>query len=313
MYYPYFRGKTYELICIRENADLMASAKFVPIIEPVRESLGGLRRALDAVEEAGGQAVLVMNPRYGDWSDDSSEIRELAMERAKSSSVLPGILLDERTTVDDAIQLGGLSNGTSVAIVHAGYSDARRLADELRPLSSQITHVFLEDQCSRLYRRQFDGANRILLRDGFKRRKNKDYPSVESFSDLHVTYEEDKMDGFGDFLVVGDEYSETGGPAYAVAIHLTFIDPDRLNEMLIYHFKSDSISSPKNPGGKFKEALKKLVGCFADGGSNICETEAMKVFITLHEKEHFPGLGTVKKLSMNHHIETLAMFLGAGS
>ena len=30
------------------------------------------------------------------------------------------------------------------------------------------------------------------------------------------------MDGFGDFLIVGDDYSDTGGPAYAVAIHLTF-------------------------------------------------------------------------------------------
>jgi hypothetical protein len=31
------------------------------------------------------------------------------------------------------------------------------------------------------------------------------------------------MDGFGDFLIVGDDYSESGGPAYAIAIHLTFI------------------------------------------------------------------------------------------
>ena len=39
------------------------------------------------------------------------------------------------------------------------------------------------------------------------------------------------MDGFGDFLIVGEDYSEAGGPACAVAIHLTFIDPDQNNSM----------------------------------------------------------------------------------
>lgn len=37
MYYPYFRGKQYELITIRENAQRMADSTFVPVIEPVSE------------------------------------------------------------------------------------------------------------------------------------------------------------------------------------------------------------------------------------------------------------------------------------
>jgi hypothetical protein len=36
------------------------------------------------------------------------------------------------------------------------------------------------------------------------------------------------------------------------------------------------------------------------------ESDAVEEFRWLHEKRHFPGLGYVKKLSMNHHIETLA-------
>ena len=44
MYFPYFRGKQYELVTIRETAELMAKSKFVPIIEPVKESLRGLER-----------------------------------------------------------------------------------------------------------------------------------------------------------------------------------------------------------------------------------------------------------------------------
>ncbi|MBS1982831.1 MAG: sce7725 family protein, partial [Bdellovibrionales bacterium] len=44
VYHPYFRGKQYELITIRENASVLAASKFVPIIEPVKEALNGLER-----------------------------------------------------------------------------------------------------------------------------------------------------------------------------------------------------------------------------------------------------------------------------
>jgi len=39
MYYPYFRGKQYDLITIRENAERMSRANIFPIIEPVITSL----------------------------------------------------------------------------------------------------------------------------------------------------------------------------------------------------------------------------------------------------------------------------------
>ena len=93
--------------------------------------------------------------------------------------------------------------------------------------------------CGKLYQKHFKGAKRVLLRDGFERMRNADYVLVTPFSDLHATFGDEDMDGFGDFLIVGDEYRESGGPAYAVAIHLTFIDPDQDNAMQIYHFVSD--------------------------------------------------------------------------
>ena len=40
MYYPYFRGKQFELMTIRETAKLMAERGFCPIIEPVRDHQG---------------------------------------------------------------------------------------------------------------------------------------------------------------------------------------------------------------------------------------------------------------------------------
>ena len=46
--------------------------------------------------------------------------------------------------------------------------------------------------------------------------KNSDYPDNEQFQN-YITYKLEGMNGFGDFLIVGDDYSESGGPAYAVS------------------------------------------------------------------------------------------------
>ena len=53
MYHPYFRGKQFELVTIRETAKMLAENNFTPIIEPVRESLAGLKKSVDAIKKAG--------------------------------------------------------------------------------------------------------------------------------------------------------------------------------------------------------------------------------------------------------------------
>jgi len=93
-----------------------------------------------------------------------------------------------------------------------------------------------------------------------------------------------------------------------VAIHLTFIDPDQDDAMFIYHFVSTRQDTPTDPAGKFAEALAKLVRKLDSGTSSLLPTSAVNEFRQLHANGHFPGLGYVKKLSMKHHIETLADF-----
>jgi hypothetical protein len=174
----------------------------------------------------------------------------------------------------------------------------------------QQCHVFLDRFCGKLYQRHFKGAHRVLVRDGFEKRRNRDYAEtpLEPFSDLHATFRDEGMDGFGDFLIVGDDFSESGGPAYAVAIHLTFIDPDQDDAMQIHHFVSERQDTPKDPAGKFAEALNKMIETLDEPRSKVLESAAVKEFRELHKAGHFPGLGYVKKLSMNHHIETLAAY-----
>lgn len=309
MYYPYFRGKQYELITIRENAELLKQSGFVPIIEPVKEALGGLNKALSAIVEAEGDAVVIVNPYYGDHSYNPGNIRSFFQEELNDSpDISPGILLTEEITVDSAIELCTGFEDRTVTIIHAGFTEAKSLAEGLGDKKAEIRHIFLEDTCGKLYQKHFKDATRILLRDGFQKRINRKHPPVEFFSDLHATFEDEGMQGFGDFLIVGNDYSETGGPAYAVAIHLTFIDQNKDDEMHIHHFKSIRQDDPKDPAGKFAEALEELVEEFNKPEANILRTSAVNEFLDLHSRGHFPGLGYVKKLSMKHHIETLANY-----
>lgn len=310
MYHPYFRGKQFELITIREMAALLAEKNFVPVIEPVREALGGLKKTLSAVCAAGGRAIVIVNPYHGDHQQDGTSITGLLQEDfIGTDNISAGILLRNDMTVDEVMACNHDHAGHHPVLVHVGFTAPKALAVELENQMPSLTNVFVENHAKLLYRKHFDQSTRILVRDGFKRQRNADYMEMDEFSDLHVTYEDLGMAGFGDFLIVGDDYSEGGGPAYAVAIHLTFIDPDKDDVMYIYHFVSETKDTPTDPAGKFAQALAKLIAKLDSGTSHILETEAIKEFRDLHAKGHFPGLGYIKKLSMKHHIETLANYL----
>lgn len=308
MYHPYFRGKQFELITIRETADLLAKAKFTPIIEPVKETLGGLDRTLASICKAGGSAIVIVNPLHGDHSADGGGISTLLnASYLGKTSITAGILLRDDMSPDEAMDCYKKHKAHQPSFIHAGFTEPKGLVEKFGEELSKTKHVFLEDKCGKLYRKHFQGTNRVLIRDGFSRRKkNADHPPVEEFSDLHITYPDEGVDGFGDFLIVGNDYVEGGGPAYAVAIHLTFIDPEKDDVMFIYHFLSTTNDTPTDPAGKFGQALEKLVNKLDGGNSKLFESSAIKEFRDLSINGHFPGLGMIKKLSMKHHIETLA-------
>ncbi|MNM94638.1 hypothetical protein D3C81_1070490 [compost metagenome] len=221
-----------------------------------------------------------------------------------------GVLLTNETSTADALEICSTYPNHSLYFIHFGFTEPKALVEATQNWQRKVSHVFAEEYCGKLYQKHFSDDTRILLRNGFKRQANRKYPDVEPFSDLHATFRDEGVDGFGDFLIVGDEYSESGGPAYAVAIHLTFIDPEMDNAMYIYHFKSDRQDTPTDPAGKFYEALTKLIAKLEEPDTKILRTSAVEEFVELYNKKHFPGLGYIKKLSMKHHIEVLADYLG---
>ncbi len=164
-----------------------------------------------------------------------------------------------------------------------------------------VYNIFIGDP-SRRYKRYFKKKKILVIDDFPKEKKNSEYRKESFFSDLFISAKEEGYSaGYGDFSIVGDQYTETGGPAYAVAIHITYRKNE--DEIWVRHFLSDSNELPTNPAGKFGEALSKLAKAVKDKKIDIMETEALKTFLDLHSREHFPGLGFAKKLSMMHHLE----------
>ena len=159
MYYPYFRGKQYELITIRENANLLSDAGFIPIIEPVKESLSGLSRALNALVEANGNAILIVNPHHGDHTEDSEAINNLLVnEFADNKNIDVGIILTDELSAAEAIAKSQSYNGRNTTFIHSGYTDAPALVAALGDNLEDSRHVFLSNESGKLYRKHFRNA-----------------------------------------------------------------------------------------------------------------------------------------------------------
>lgn len=304
-YYPFFRGKQYELICLRENSRLIARHGFTPIIEPVKEAAGGLLRTIDALMRDQARFLIVANPSVGHHAPALPADFVQDVRRAMDGYAHGGWICQIQESEDLTTAAEWLRGHPNLSVLHQGTVAARDVVGVVRNEDgADRVHVFT-DNCSTRYRGAFTSSEKILLVDGFKKRKNADYPDVEMFSELPVTFRDLGSTGFGDYLIVGSEYSEGGGAAYAVAIHITYADAEDDGVIYVRHFKSDTNDTPTDPAGKFREALAKLIEYCAQRGSKIPATAAIREFQRLHELGHFPGLGYVKKLSMQHHLEIM--------
>lgn len=316
MYYPFIRGKQFELVMLREMAPRIAEWGFVPIIEPVKGNFPALKRALDKLIENDCRFILIANPSVGELKENNSslwsQIFDVHLLDYDNYSV--GLNLTANDSLEIAKNFFGAHNN-NIAVIHSGFSDGKGLSSLIEEKKPTITEqVFVEQHSSTLYRKHFKkGVPRVLVEDGFISRNNKEYPPSEPFSELYLTYDDMGCDAFGDFLIVGSDFKEGGGPAYAIAIHLTYADPDADNAIKIKHYVSVQVGTPKDPAGKFLEALRKLVDDVQIPGSPILQTIAVEEYLQLYEDKHFPGLGYAKKLSMQHHIELMAHLLDKGA
>ena len=147
---------------------------------------------------------------------------------------------------------------------------------------------------------------KVLTEDNFKKRpRNSDYKKNEDefFSEDHL-YCDGEYEGFSDYSIIGEEYSESGFAPYAVAIHIVYFDEEY--NLRVHHFVSDNNDDISDPAGKFYEALTRLHEWNRQHQLN---TLAMQQFEKIYNEQSYPGLGFVKRLSIMHHLELMGMYL----
>jgi len=306
MYFPYFYGKQFELMAIRESLDLLKTNKTIPIIEPVRDNLKALESAAKALCNNGIEHIVITNPDKGDFRPRrrGSVIEQLDCDIYRTDHCVPGYIIRDSENYGDIRAFFINNNERNVALIFYGDGAKDELLQLLEEYGARVKYnIFIDGRVSEKYQSSINpDAYKILIKDGFnKAKKNAEYPNDEFFSDIHLSYKSRGYYGFGDFTIVGGEFFESGGPAHAVAIHMTYLDHS--NIIRVAHFISDTNDNETNPQGKFREAVYKL----ANQGSSYInpQTDAFEEFKELSASGKYRGLGYVKKLSMKHHMEVV--------
>ena len=299
MYYPIFRGKLNELLALRELAILDIQKKFRPVIEPVKASFSPLIKTIEVLNANGIEPLIILNPSVGDLKDNFESIEKI-LSTTKNIKFIPTFIVEN--SIEDIEVL--IKNFTNYSLLLKGGLDKKIIDKSQSALLNFINSDISPGRLQKL-------KNVVLYGDFFKRQKrNADYPKESIFSELHTYYSEySNVVGFGDFSITGEEYSESGGPAYVVTIHVSYINNEKFDELYIRHYSSEPDGTPSNPGKKFLEALSHFMNAYNTNEVNFIETEGIRQFISLHKARHFPGLGQVKKISILHHTETINYYL----
>ena len=249
--------------------------------------------------------TIIVNPQVGTFTDIDAIFNVIRSSVGDKRNYQVGIIFHSRTNHNKAIEV--LQKYADIVpaltIIHNAafdnITDILALYQEHFEIKYNVINL---SATSKRYHRNFDENTRVELDDYFNAQtKNSDYLHVDesSFSEEHLYYKEEGFIGFSDYLSIGEEYSETGFLPYAVAIHLSYAEATT-NKIRVKHFVSNSNDDQSDIAGKFAEALDKLIAWCDEKGYN---SIAIPIFREYHLNGHFPGLGTLKKLSLMNHID----------
>ena len=149
MYYPYLRGKQFELIALREFADSYDNYKVMPIIEPVKMSFNSMALAISVMKNKGLKFALILNPQVGDIIGQSQ-----AIETGLAT------LLADRTAWSPAFIVNNINHNQIIThISNKNYQDVYLICnDNLDTSAASLAQIICE------YIKQFIGAQGIQFK-----------------------------------------------------------------------------------------------------------------------------------------------------
>jgi len=293
MYIPYFRGKQFDLLALKESVtDGLLPKGTVPLIEPVRDS-AYLRKTLKAFIENEREILVIDNPEVGQVQRGVARIHEIK-DLFESTYVTPVYLLNHSFNPAWIIQDDFV------------FLSKRYFKDILAEVSTYQPRYHIITDSARLRKAVHD--NRVLLTDPFTRLNHgADYLELEDefYSDDSKYFLEDGYIGYANYGIDGETYYDKGYPSRSIVLHILYLD--RYKSVRIKHFVSDSNDSAANPAGKFFEALKKLAEWHSRYKKEVPLTRGLEELLSYHERGAYPGTGIIKKLSVMHQLELYGM------
>ena len=227
MYFPYLRGKQYELLALKDFSQMSPNnAKIIPVIEPVKSQVNGLNSALEALRDNAMRFAVILNPKDGDFKKDRDndifpKLNTLQEDReswipAYFYKGYPDLLLSHAENHNFRHFMVVFPDGVNIH----NQEIARLLADE------KVEYVMLGNPSKVALTTLGQMGKKVILLDGHfePQTKNADYAlaSDEFFSDDFVSYKEKGFFGFSDYTALPKVFSEGGSLPYAIAIHLTY-------------------------------------------------------------------------------------------
>lgn len=316
MYFPYVRGRQYELLALRELVtNNLLGENIVPIVEPVKLSPTLVNMMAEFIK-ASHPISIIRNPAVGTFLSDYQKVKQDSKEATYRDK------FEEQYKDTNIIKSIIIQNGCHELLNYWGEHDIVKKQDMLVIATNRdwlwLYEKYFESEYPKfalipdesVFRRKIR-RNKVLLDDKFKKQeRNADYQDVtdEFFSDDHIYYTDDGFIGFSDYSIIGDEYSDSGFAPYAVAIHIVYFADDK--SLRVKHFVSDSNEDIANPALKFYQAVEKLAKWYRNEKPNIEMTFGLKAFLDHYDNQTYPGLGTVKKLALMHHLELMSKHLG---
>lgn len=310
MYYPYLRGKQFELIALREFAEANHDVEcIVPIIEPVRtidedsSSRGPLHKTVSTLNACGVGCAVVLNPCLGDFERPYSET--MILDNLSGTEYIPAFLMN------------GNAEAVRELIENHSLNDCMLIFSSTVDPEDQATNELLAADSVEYI---VGVKNKTLLRNLRSRRKkvislesrfnklsaNSEYrlKADERYSDDHTYFQDDHWDGFSDYCALPQEFMKSGAQPKSIAIHLTY--KKNAEEVWVHHFVSDS-EMMGNLQGKFAEACKK-VSDFFEGKE---KTAAINALLEYYSESKYPGLGMLKKITIANHLELIYKLLSS--
>lgn len=314
MYYPYLRGKQYELLALRDFSSANKNCqKIIPIVEPVKSQMNGLNMAISAMLANGMKFAIILNPMDGDFKHpnvNNDIVMKLTTPKDDRGQWIPAYLYNNCT--DKILRHAENHHFNDLMIVFPSGVDVNNdmlmsfLANE--KIAYVVTGNLGSNRSVRLRLLRL-GKNIISLEDRFQDKvRNADYANSldEQFSEDFAFYREDRLAGFSDYTILAKDFTEGGMLPYAIAIHLTYQKSE--DQIYVHHFVSDSNFDQSNIRGKFFEATAKIAPFYNAGG--YLKTSAVEELIERsNSNDGFPGLGYIKKLSVKNHLELINRIL----